>query len=739
MKRAIRYVGWAALCANLLAGCTPTLAKGPSPSLRLQHIVLYQNGLGYFERTGTMSSDRLALRFREREVDDVLKSVVVVEQGLGPNDTPSTVSAMLPRSGRAEGLEEPTELELVFSPRPKRPVSIAYAVPAAAWKATYRIILPTKEQKERQALLQAWALIDNIGDEDWNDVRVTLATGAPLSYASDLRSPQLMQRPELKGVYGPQSGAIGPVYADATRMQDRDADGILDQQDACPNERGMADADPQRTGCPRLVRLSESEIRILQKVQFDKGAATISSTSQLILEQIAQVLAQHPEVSMVEIHGHASSDETLAADLGMRRARAVQQAIVKLGVSVTRLPLRTDGADKPIASNTSDTGRQQNRRVEFVVVRHELSKSDERTRMPTTPLVTQESQARVQEAASSVDASSGTYRYEIANTVTLPQKSSALITLINRPMDGDDILLFRPDPAAPQSASHPFRAAEILNKSDIGLQPGSVSIFSGGTFVGEGVITRLLPGERSMIPYAVDTATKVQSTHITMEEPVRIVSLARGLLRVTDRRRFVTSYTITPGHNVPNTLVLRHSRSAGYTGFNLPPNTETTPEAYFVRIPLAGQTSVEVNIEEAMPVERQWVLLTTDGEQLALYVRGSTLSAEMQKKMDRVVLLRKSLVTNEDKIERLRQKRSDLLERATELRENIKAIEKTAAAEKLRKMLLDRLADVTKQLDDISAETTKLGDDAAMARAELDDAVRDLVIDEQAMSVPSAK
>lgn len=200
--RSIRHIWQATFCAVFVAGCAPPLAKGPSPSLRLQHIVLYQNGLGYFERTGTMKSDRLSLRFREREVDDVLKSVVVVEQGLGPKDTPSTVSALLPRSGRADGLEEPTELELVFSPRPTRPVSIAYAVPAAAWKATYRIILPTKEQKERQALLQAWALIDNVGDEDWNNVRVTLATGSPLSYASDLRSPTMMQRPELKGVYG---------------------------------------------------------------------------------------------------------------------------------------------------------------------------------------------------------------------------------------------------------------------------------------------------------------------------------------------------------------------------------------------------------------------------------------------------------------------------------------------------------------------------------------------------------
>lgn len=51
-------------------------------------------------------------------------------------------------------------------------------------------------------------------------------------------------------------------------------------------------------------------------------------------------------------------------------------------------------------------------------------------------------------------------------------------------------------------------------------------------------------------------------------------------------------------------------------------------------------------------------------------------------------------------------------------------------------MLLDRLADVTKQLDDMSIEMARQGDEAAMARAELDDAVRDLVIEEA--STPAA-
>ncbi|MDI1478072.1 OmpA family protein [Polyangium sp. y55x31] len=714
-----------------LTACTTPLAHGPSKGLRLRHVVLYQNGLGYFERTGEMSSDKLALRFREREVDDVLKSVVVIEEGLGPNETPSTVSARLPRSGRADSPEEPTELELVFSPRPSRPVSIAYAVPTAAWKATYRIILPTKEQKDRRALLQAWALIDNVGDEDWNDVRVTLATGAPLSYSSDLRSPTMIERPELKGIYGPQGGAVGPVLAENVARRDTDADGVLDSEDVCPNEPGTVQTDPTRAGCPAAVRVSSAEIQILAQVLFDKGSDTVKPTSQPLLDEVAKVLLENPWITLLEIEGHTSMDETNAPDLATRRASAVRAALVKRGVPSMRLSMRSYAGDRPVDSNATELGRAKNRRVAFRVA-DQVAREATKTTTGTTSPITTEALARMPEGAGRIDASSGSYRYEIANPVTLSKKSSALITLINRPMNGDDVLLYRPDPAAPQSSTHPFRAAEIENKSDIGLQPGSVSIFSGGTFVGEGVITRLLPGERSTIPYAVDNSTRVSQSRMYLDEPLRIVALARGVLRVTDRQRLLTTYEVEPGHNVPNTLVLRHPRTPGYEPLVLPEGTEKNPDAYFIRVALTPQKPQKIVIEEARPVERQWLVLTADGERLALYLKGSALPEGTQKRMARIVELRRALGAANDELDRLRAKRQEVLERAVELRENVKAIEKTPQADKLRKMLLERLESVTKSGDELAVKITQRSDDAAIARAELDDAVRDLVIEEDA-------
>jgi len=245
-----------------------------------------------------MRSDHLRLSFREREVDDVLKSLVVVEQGLSPKDKPSTVTALLPEEKSGHDAEDTTFLDLVLSPATSRPVSIAYAVPTAAWKATYRVILPDPAEKpSRGALLQAWALIDNVSDEDWNSVRMTLATGAPLSYSSNLRTPRFIQRPDVSGTFR-EPTVNGPVASERTPGVDRDGDGIPDAEDACPAEPGRAAPDRSKNGCPQFSRVvvSESSIQIIQHVQFDKDADAIRPASRPILDSVAQVLRQNPQI-----------------------------------------------------------------------------------------------------------------------------------------------------------------------------------------------------------------------------------------------------------------------------------------------------------------------------------------------------------------------------------------------------------------------------------------------------------
>ncbi len=101
-------------------------------------------------------------------------------------------------------------------------------------------------------------------------------------------------------------------------------------------------------------------------INFELGSAEIASDSDAILEQAAAAISAAPGIE-VEIVGHTDSTGDPAANqtLSQERAVAVRDRLVELGVSADRLEARGAGADEPIASNDTEEGRAENRRIEF--------------------------------------------------------------------------------------------------------------------------------------------------------------------------------------------------------------------------------------------------------------------------------------------------------------------------------------------------------------------------------------
>jgi outer membrane protein OmpA-like peptidoglycan-associated protein len=170
--------------------------------------------------------------------------------------------------------------------------------------------------------------------------------------------------PDLKGVHSddPTQNGCPP---------DTDGDGIRDDVDACPREKGMPDSDPQKNGCPKSVRVTDEEIVILDQVQFKTASAVILKASDDLLQQVAAVLVEHPEILRVEVQGHTDNrgGKKYNQKLSEKRAAAVVKWLTKKGnVDASRLTSHGYGMDEPIAENDTAEGRQKNRRVQFKIV-----------------------------------------------------------------------------------------------------------------------------------------------------------------------------------------------------------------------------------------------------------------------------------------------------------------------------------------------------------------------------------
>lgn len=151
--------------------------------------------------------------------------------------------------------------------------------------------------------------------------------------------------------------------------KDTDGDGIIDPEDSCPDKAGPASDDPQKHGCPR-AEVSGERVVILDRIEFDTGKATIRPESEAILDAVRAVLQENPQIKKLRVEGHTDNRGARPMNIGLsrRRAAAVVQWLVDHGIDNGRLTSQGLGPDKPVDSNDTDVGRQNNRRVEFHIM-----------------------------------------------------------------------------------------------------------------------------------------------------------------------------------------------------------------------------------------------------------------------------------------------------------------------------------------------------------------------------------
>jgi OmpA-OmpF porin, OOP family len=163
---------------------------------------------------------------------------------------------------------------------------------------------------------------------------------------------------------------------------DFDGDGVSDDEDQCPDEPEDKDGVDDADGCadviasstppppPDLVKVTCDKIEVSQKIFFKSNSAVIETRSHELLNAIASALHQAKHVKKVRVEGHTDDKGNDAKNLKLSQGRAesVRDYLVNAGISAERLEAQGFGETRPIADNKARGGRDDNRRVEFVIV-----------------------------------------------------------------------------------------------------------------------------------------------------------------------------------------------------------------------------------------------------------------------------------------------------------------------------------------------------------------------------------
>lgn len=144
---------------------------------------------------------------------------------------------------------------------------------------------------------------------------------------------------------------------------DRDGDGIKDEDDNCPEVAGSR----ENSGCPDameevVIQLDE----IGQRIYFEVDSSEITPQCSIIIDEVVAVLKTNSGYS-VEVHGHTDSTGSVEYNqtLSERRASAVKEHLISKGISRDRIQTLGFGETRPVQSNATAEGRKFNRRTEF--------------------------------------------------------------------------------------------------------------------------------------------------------------------------------------------------------------------------------------------------------------------------------------------------------------------------------------------------------------------------------------
>ena len=719
-------------CAHHARSQFPTTS-----ALSLDRVVLYRNGVGYFERRGQVEGDTLRLKVRKDQVNDLLKSLTIVDRKTGralsvsmPLDPTTWASAALSTLAPGRG-----SLARVLDKL--RGVAVALATTRGTLEG--RIVMVERISNEPDPTPQRGGRTLISTQRHSRDHKITLMNGQRL---------QVVRLSKVRGV----TIKDGDLAMQFHRRLDATAgEGMFQQVEVAIRLDGSGEHDlvvsyvveaPMWKPTYRVVLPKDGKGEALLQAW-----AVVDNTSGEDWRNVQLSLtAGAPIAFRYDLH---SPRKVWRDDLSHKGTH--RRARVAMGEASFESDNDADDSKLADGKKKDELRDQKKRRAKSSSARRRLrsragrsadafgafkpkSAAKEPPPAPSGGIIDLENLRRSTAARAKASSASGLTRFDLQNRVTVPQGSSTMVAVINQVVKGEETFLYRPGGAGVGYESNPYRVVRFKNSTPFVLEPGPISIYSGGSFVGEGISETVGSKTSATVPFAVESGIMVRRISSSIPENIKLIKIVRGVIwvqRFGQRKTVweVKSQTMDKGY----TVLIRHPRfAARYKLKNRPTGTEDLPNAYLIPVAVpAGKKSGKIEVIEQSPMRTTLSIWDRRAVKLlSTLLLSADLSAVDRAKLEPLVKLRQDIGRIDTKIRGLKREKWQYRQRARDTQDNLYAIErdKSAAAAKLRRDLQKRLDDFSKQADRVGLEMAKLNRERLQLKIKLEDGLQKLTI-----------
>jgi hypothetical protein len=202
----------------------------------------------------------------------------------------------------------------------------------------------------------------------------------------------------------------------------------------------------------------------------------------------------------------------------------------------------------------------------------------------------------IQEGDVSTNAFDDFFEYALAAPVTIHKNESAMVPILQQDLPAEHVTLWS------EKEPTPLRAVWLENTSKLTLDSGSFSIFESGEFAGEGLLDPIHPGEKRLLSYATDQAVRVKVTARDGKRTIHHLSFHKGVIVETHMNVDSATYSATNSADVDRVVLIEHARrNNGWTLDDGLKAEETTPDLYRFKVPVAAHSTAKLEVRQRGP------------------------------------------------------------------------------------------------------------------------------------------
>jgi len=797
----------------------------------LGRVVIYRNGVAFYERHATVQDGQVTVRVPRDRVDDFLKSLTVVDP-----ITRKPLSVTIPRQEADDGSYLTMTL---VTERPQAQVLLTYVTEAPAWKPSYRVVVGSNGK----VMLEGWAIVDNTTSEDWKGVLVGVGASSALAFRYDLWSVRTIDRDLLAseekfavapptGVspYSESSGAeelasidpsdlrgesgssTGVAFSGSSSIQNvYTVDGVFSNPGQIKgavtdkrsgeklagvtitatspkngvtatiitDENGLYEFHNVPPGAYQLNyyygeqtierKLSVAEGKVAaahqkidqgrsggELVKITDSAPTVdpTSTSQgVTIDKNYTKTVPVPGRTFADSIGNAagSSGSTMQSGASSRSGSGgggssyeapkpvpqVRQSDEKLKAIALRVVKDKRDVVIEVHSKSEEQAKTRGNAVKNKLVNdgvlaariHVVPKvgesEPEHVRIVAIPPGEQKDKPQPKQIAPG-DTPVGESHFMADRPMTVKSGSSAMVAMLHGETTGGVVYLY--DPISDRGDKRfAFKAIRLDNPTSDTLEPGPVTVYGDGRFIGEGITEPVPPNASVVVPFALDKQVVIERNNIEQDRIAKLVTVERGIVTAEIQHRRHTKFTVTSRLAAPTTVYLRHKLEQNWTVIEQPSKPMKVGDSELFRIDLRAGETAYVNLVEATPVERRFDLASDEAlGMMKVFIDEPSATPKLKEQITALLTTHRDAADLQDKIQTLRDQLVEYRSRSGELHAQVVTLKAVRSGGELMQTLRNRLAEMSDRVQKATIDIVDTQEKLMLARVKFQNQLADL-------------